>query len=131
MRTWLYNRVKGLALPAGFDPEDVLSSGAASNPTPPFLMLSMGVEQPPLGSVPEEATQRVPFTIWVHDRPGSMVKIDDVCVALKNGIATMDNFMIGNLSVYEVRWLEIGEDAYDDHFKTNTRPVRFAAMTRR
>jgi hypothetical protein len=131
MRAWLYNRVKALTLPTGDDPADILSSAAATNPTPPFLILSMGVEQPPLGGTQEERTQRIPFTVWVHDAGSSMVKIDDACIALKQGIPSLNNFMIGNLSVYEVRWEETGQDAFDDFFKTNTRPVRFAAMTRR
>jgi hypothetical protein len=73
----------------------------------------------------------VPFATWVHDTPGSMLKIDDVAIALKNELPTLDGAVIGGLSRYALTWEETGQDAFDDHFGTNTRPVRFRAMTRR
>lgn len=131
MRVHIYNRVKNIAsLPAAFK-EDVVSSGAADNPEAPFLIVSMGVERSPFGLPSYVGAQEVPFTIWVHDKPGSMVAIDDAAVALKVGLPTRDGFMLGGLSVYEIKWVETGDDSYDDHFGTNCRPVRFLAMTRR
>lgn len=131
MRTWVYNRIKAIAgLPAGIA-DRIISSGASSNPASPFMVVQMGTEDAPLGSVPEERTQQVPFTVWVHDKPGSMVQIDDVCVLLKNNLPTEDGIKIGNMSLYRLKWESTGEDAYDDHFGTNTRPVRFSMMTRR
>lgn len=132
MRTWIYNRVNDMpGLPSHFDTAPVISSGAADNPTAPFLLVSMAVEQPPLGSTAEMRVQSIPFTVWVHDKPGSMVAIDAATVAVKNDLPTEDGFMIGGLSVYRVKWEETGQDSYDDHFGTNCRPVRFSAMTRR
>ena len=128
MRTWLYNRIKGLAgMPAGIA---VISSGAADNPVAPFVIVQMGVEEPPLGAIAEERTQQIPFTVWVHDRPGSMISIDDICVALKDGLP-VEGIVVGNMSIYRLKWESTGQDAYDDHYKTNTRPVRFSMMTRR
>lgn len=132
MRSWLYNRVKNIQnWPTYFSQDRVISSGSADQPVAPFLIISMGVEQPPLGLPASTRTQRIPFTVWVHDKPGSMLKIDDMAVALKDGLPTMDNLMVGGMSVYNLEWVETGADAFDDHFKTNTRPVRFTMMTRR
>lgn len=133
MRTWLYNIIRNmLALPAAFRLEGkVISSGAAESPEAPFMVLTLNVETPFPGMPAEARAQDIPFTIWVHDVPGSMVRIDDACIALKNNLPTRDGFMIGNMSVMEVRWVETGEDAFDDHFKTNCRPIRFAMVTRR
>lgn len=133
MRTWIYNRVKGLdALPAAFKADGkIISSGSADSPVAPFLMVNMNVEQPIPGMPAEMRVQEIPFTIWVHDTPGSMLNIDDAAIALKSGLPTVDGLVVGNLSVFEVRWTETGEDAYDDHFKTNCRPVRFSMTTRR
>lgn len=132
MRTWLYNRIRAIAtLPTGVA-DRIISSGSADTPQQhPFLILSMGVEQSALGMPASMRAQQIPFTVWVHDKPGSMLVIDDIAVALKNNLPTADGAVVGGMSVYEVRWTDTGEDTYDDHFKTNTRPVRFSMMTRR
>lgn len=131
MRTWVYNRIKAITgLPAGII-DRIISSGSGDNPASPFMVVQMGTEDTPLGATAEERTQQVPFTVWVHDKPGSMVQIDDVCVLLKNNLPTEDGIKVGNMSVYRLKWESTGEDAYDDHFGTNTRPVRFSMMTRR
>ena len=134
MRAWIYNRIKGLGtIPAAFGSGAnmrVTSSGSGDQPVKPFLVVQMGNEAPPLGATAEERTQAIPFTVWVHDEPGSMLPIDDACVALKNGLPT-EAVVVGGMSVYEVRWDDTGEDAYDDHYGSNCRPVRFTAMTRR
>jgi hypothetical protein len=109
----------------------VISSGSVEIPRKPFLLVSMGVEIPALGSTPEMRTQSIPFTVWVHDEPGGFTNIDDAAMAIKNGLPTLNGFMIGGLSVYEIRWEATGEDVADDHFKSDARPVRFTAMTRR
>lgn len=135
MRTWLYNRIKGLgSIPAAFGVGPamrVIASGAADTPQKPFLVVQMGVEQAFLGMPAEMSVQNIPFTVWVHDTPGSMLNIDDAAVALKDGLPLPDGAVVGGMSAYEARWLEIGEDGYDDHYSTNCRPVRFNLVTQR
>lgn len=133
MRTWVYNRIRGLSLPPEFGtPPRVLSSGNdQTNPVKPFLLVSFGVEAPPLGAPAAERTQRIPFTVYPHDVPGSMLHIDDAAVALKNQLPMLDGVVVGGMSLYNLTWEETGQDGYDDHFGTNTRPVRFWMMTRR
>jgi len=135
MRTWLYNRIKAAIEAAGGMPDGlkdrIVSSGSADNPTPPFIVLSMGVEQPPLGMPASSRTQQIPFTCWIHDKPGSMINIDNIGVALKDALPTDLGAVVGNMSVLGLKWTDTGEDAFDDHYNTNTRPVRFELTTRR
>lgn len=131
MRTWIYNRIKAIATLPGGMKDRIISSGSADNPTPPFIVVSMGVEQPVPGMPTSSRTQTIPFTVWVHDAPGSMLNIDDAAVQLKNVLPTADGAQAGGMSVFECKWTDTGEDAYDDHYNTNTRPVRFVLTTRR
>lgn len=135
MRTWLYNRVKGLAgIPAAFGAgadRRVISSGSEDQPEKPFIVIQMGVEQPVLGMPAEMRTQTIPVTVWLHDEPGSMLLIDDAANALKDNLPVPAGAVVGSMSVYEVRWVETGQDAYDDHWETNCRPVRFVMTTRK
>lgn len=137
MRTWLYNRIRncvGLPNPYG---DQVVTTGA-SDPTSPsapkpgtkqFLLFAMGVEQKFLGMPAQARTQNIPFTVYVYDDPGSMLKIDDACVALKNGIPTDGGIVVGSMSVMGLTWEETGEDGFDDHYKLSVRPVRFNLVT--
>ena len=130
MRSYLYNRISGIM--AGNVPWTILSSGAVDNPGTPFMILSMGVEQPPLNSSPEERTQIIPFDVWVHDKPGTMVdNIDEGCRVLKAYLPTEDGVLVGNMSVYRIKWEETSNDLFDDQYGTNTRRISFSMMTRR
>jgi hypothetical protein len=133
MRTWLYNRIKGItALPAGFKADNkIIMSGSADNPAPPFAIIQMGVEQGVLGMPDSARTQEIPFTVWLHDKPGSFLNIDNAAVALKDGLPTPLGAVVGAMSVFECKWEVTGEDAYDDHYSTSTRPVRFKLTTHR
>ena len=130
MRTWIYNRITALPLPAGMATR-VTSSGNADNPVRPFITLAMGPEQPVLGMPAEAAVQRVPFDVILHDKPGSMLNIDDAAVTIKNSLPTPDGAVVGNMSVYECRWDMTSSDGYDDHYGTNTRTVSFILTTHR
>lgn len=131
MRTWIYNRIKAAAgLPTGMG-DRVISSGAADSPTRPFIVIQMGVEQPVPGMPASARVQTIPFTAWVHDKPGSMLNIDEAAKALKNALPTPDGAVAGGMTVYECKWTDTGEDAYDDHYATNTRPVRFTITSHR
>lgn len=131
MRTWLWNLLHNAGwLIADWKADGkLISSGSADQPEPPFMLLGMQVEQPFPGMPASAKTGEIPFTVWVHDTPGSMLRIDEACIALQNNLPTEDGFMIGNMSVLRVKWTETGQDSFDDHFKTNCRPVRFAMVT--
>lgn len=128
MRTWVFNRVKAIT---SLDDDHVLSSGSGlSTPTGVFAVISMGVESAFPSMPSERKPSIIPFTIWLHaGLDASMLDIDDPAVLLKNGLATEDGFKVGNLSVYRVKWEETGQDAFDDHWGTNCRPVRFSMVT--
>jgi hypothetical protein len=129
MRVWIYNRVKALPTVAEKIGERIISSGSGDNPEPPFIVINMGVEQAVPGMPPSSKTSQVPFNVQVHDAPGSMLDIDEVALAVKNGVPTLDSLKIGGLSVMEIKWTDTGQDGFDDHWGTNFRPVRFIATT--
>ena len=55
MRAWVYNRIKAVpGLPAGVETR-VISSGSNAKPTPPFIVVNMGIEQPRLDLVGQRA----------------------------------------------------------------------------
>ena len=133
MRTFIYNRLKNLAgIPAKFGtPPRIISTGNnEDNPQKPFLLVAFDIETKPLDSVAEMRVSRIPFTVWVHDEPGTMLDIDEAAFAIKNGLPTPDGAAVGNMSHYGITWEEIGGDTADDHFGTNTRPVRFWMVAR-
>lgn len=130
MRAWLYNRIKNIAGMSTLIGDRVISSGAADNPTEPFLVVQMDPERPPLGLTRKANAQEIHFIAWVHDKPGSMLKIDEVCVLLKN-LLPVEAVWVGNMFVASLEWDETGGDAFDDHYSTSTRPVMFTMMTRR
>lgn len=128
MRTWIFNRVKAIL---DLDDDHVLSSGAGvSAPTGVFAVVSMGVESAWPGMPTERKPSIIPFTIWLHaGLDASMLDIDAPALDLKNELATEVAFVVGGLSVMRVKWEEIGQDAFDDHWGTNCRPVRFSMVT--
>jgi hypothetical protein len=130
MRSWIFNRIKALDLPAGMA-ERIISSGSADNPLKPFIVLSMGIEEPFPGMPASTGAMWVPFDVWVHDRPGSMVNIDDAARMIKDALPVPLGAVVGGVSVYECQWTGTGQDAYDDHYNTNTRDVSFRITARR
>jgi hypothetical protein len=131
MRSWLYNRIKAISLVADKVGDRVISSGSADNPETPFIVITMGVEDRPLEMPSTSKTQRIPFTASIHDTPGSMLPVDDLAIALKDGVPVSASLMIGNMSLISLEWTSTGQDGYDDHWGTNFRPVRFLAVTSR
>lgn len=131
MRAWLYNRVKGLTLVQQKIGDRVISSGSADNPQTPFIVITMGVEQRRAELPATSKAQSIPVTVAVHDTPGSMTDIDDLAIALKDGVPVLTSMKIGNMSLIALEWTDTGQDGYDDHWGTNFRPVRFEAVTRR
>lgn len=125
MRTWLYNRILPTLAGTGFE-DRLFSSGNADERIPPFAVLAMMVEQPFLGMPPGARATNVPFAVNLHTQAGeSMVDVDAAAFAVRDGIVTEDAVKVGNISVMNLRWTDIGQDGYDDHWKTDFRPVRF------
>jgi hypothetical protein len=125
MRSWLYNRVLPTLVGTEFAGR-LFQSGNADDRIAPFAVLRMMVEQPFLGMPPSTKSGNVPFAVNLHTPAGeSMVDVDAAAFAVRDGIATEDSVVVGNLTVLNLRWTDIGEDAYDDHWGTDYRPVRF------
>lgn len=129
MRAWIVNRLKGLV-----DLQPIVGSRVytdVAEAAEPFIVVRMGVEIAEARLPAEARAQLVPFNVWVHDKPGSYVRIDDIVQIIKRDLPTEDGFMIGNFSVFRIKWEDTGNDGFDDHFGTNARRMGFTAMTRR
>lgn len=125
MRTWLYNRVLPALVGTEFEAR-LFASGNADERIAPFAVLAMMVEQPVLGMPYEAGATNVPFAVNLHTTAGeSMVDVDSAAFAIRSAICTEDNVVVGNITVMNLRWTDIGQDGYDDHWKTDVRPVRF------
>jgi hypothetical protein len=64
---------------------------------------------------------RTYLQLWVHDKPGSYVRIDKVlsiCRKVLEAMPPQDNFL-------EATWIESGVDLRDDQMETITRYSRF------
>jgi hypothetical protein len=126
MRTWLYNRVLA-ALASTQYADKLFQSGNVDERVAPFAVLVMMVEQPFLGMpVTDRKVGNVPFAVNLHVPSGeSMLDVDDAAQALKSTIVTEDSVVVGGVTVMNLRWTDIGQDGYDDHWGTDFRPVRF------
>lgn len=131
MRTWIYNILQALALPGGMATR-ITSSGAAGFVDKPFILVSMGIEQPMLGMKASTRTQAISFDVWIHDDPGSMLQnIDPAAITIKDAFPAAAPAVVGGMSIRECKWEETSNDLYDDHYGTNTRRVSFRLFTSR
>lgn len=111
---------------------DVYTAGAtgainADSPGRPFIVIRAGLMTPGVGPILQQD-----FSIWVHDVPSTMKRIDDVQTKIRDGA------LAGSLPVHEFgwwiqacQWRTFGPDAFDDVYKTNTRWSEFTITGRR
>jgi hypothetical protein len=118
MRAWAYDLIK-----EAVDPWTVLSSGAVGRddavpPSKPFVVIRAGVIQIPIRG----GTKQTRLFVYVHDEPGTMIRIDDGHDRIK---AAFDAVEVPSLAdgswLQDVIWESLSDDFYDDGFKTNTR----------
>lgn len=125
MRSWLYNRIQPSLAGTEFEGK-LFQSGAVDDRVPPFAVHVMMVEQPVIGIPVTSGATNVPFAVNLHTVAGeSMVDVDAAAFAIRDAVCTEDNVVVGNITVMAVRWTDIGQDGYDDHWGTDFRPVRF------
>lgn len=90
-------------------------------------MITFSDEIPALA--PRYPTQQSRFAVWVHDEPGTMENIDSAIEILKNGLPGYA-LSAGGIYVAECWWETTSNDAYDDHYQTNTRYAEFLTTYR-
>lgn len=136
MRKWVWEAVKGV--PDLTVPEArIMSSGAAGEmgdaPDKPFIIIRFGTEQPVLGMPASANTIEVPFDVWVHDSPGSMVtNIDQNLALLRYVLPTLAPAQSASgVRILDLRWESDSNDLYDDGYKTNTRYGSYRVTGRR
>jgi hypothetical protein len=104
----------------------IVSSGAADELPKPFMVIRAGIETRPMGGV-----WQLPFTIHMHDDPGSYVLIDSVLAIVHNKIITAAPAAWNGSWVMAVRDDGVSEDLYDDHYGTATRNASYTMTARR
>ena len=117
----------------GIPSANVYSSGAAGiqgdTPATPFIVIRAMVVPPSLlASFPVDDH---PYQIWVHDRPGTMGKIDAAIDALKSYLPSQAPDTFGDEYYFACEWNAMSDDLYDDHFKTNCRHADFTLKVKK
>lgn len=91
----------------------------------PFLVYRIGNETSELMSEEEETPHRVFFQVYIHDRGGDYMRIDDL---VKLIIAALQGGPFPDYKIYRVNYLETSRDLDDDTMNTLVRYVRFQAV---
>jgi hypothetical protein len=122
-RLWVYERTRQLqALEDIIGGEENIYAAGALTAAPehkPFIILRMDADTPDLndGDAPLIASRTL--TVWVHDEPGSYVRIEGVLALLRTAL-------IGQVpTAVACAWLGDTGDLADDTFKTITRAGTF------
>jgi hypothetical protein len=130
MRKWLYESVIAAPSQSTLCEGRVFSAGGANPngelediPATPFVILRSG-SQIPTG-IPEARVVQQNWQVWVHDKPGSMVPVDDFIVELQMFLPTRTPQKVDDDWVTACEFLASSGDLPDDHYKTNTRFVEF------
>jgi hypothetical protein len=133
LRKMVYAAVTGIT---GFEiPDDqVFSSGAVGHkkpgdsPSRPFAVVRFNPDNP--GLVSRYPLHQRRFSVWLHDEPGSMDKIETAVAQLKLELPPSLPGVLEGLRVIDCVWEGTSADGYDDHFGTNTVYVDFMATYR-
>lgn len=117
-RTWLKTKIDALAVQTGVPAGQVLGAGSLDENigTLPAIIIKTGVESP--GPFPGVTTQSA--VLWVHDAPGSYLRIDEIIKALK----ALDGQVVDSGGV-ACRWAGDSTELADDGFHTITRNTSF------
>jgi hypothetical protein len=103
------------------DKERVFSSGAAGigddSPLRPFIVIRSGREDLGISSDEVFPVKQHRFQFWVHDEPGTMLRVDVMMDIVKNTVMTAT--LPG--TIQNRKWEGVSPDGYDDHYLTNTR----------
>lgn len=125
-RTWVYQKV--MATPSlGVPGARVYSVGAVGRlgdtPDRPFIVIREMLIAPSL--LPSWPVDNRPYQIWVHDDPGSMMRIDQAIGAVRVYLPEQAPTVFGDEEIFACEWNAMSDDLYDDHHKTNTRHADF------
>lgn len=122
-RVWLKQRVDALAVSTGVPAARVIAAGSLEENvgTLPMIIIKTGSESP--GPFPGVTTHNA--ILWVHDEPGSYLRIDAIIKALK--ALDVQVAVPGGVAC---RWIGDSTELADDGFHTITRNTSFQLQGR-
>ena len=123
-RAWVYDKLRLGPAVTSIVAERIYSSGEleAAPKDKPFIVLRFDDETP---EIEEASFQDV--TVWVHDEPGSYVRIDEALSAVRT---TLEGPVVAPDGVYAT-WLGDSPDLADDARQTLVRNSAFRLAGRR
>ena len=117
---WIKTNVDLILDPDHIPKQRIFTSGGTGqlkpldSPTRPFSVIRNVLDNPGLG--PQFPTSQLRFSVWLHDVPGSMKKINNAGRALKYGLPLLAETWDENLEVFvlECRYENFSGDLHDD-----------------
>jgi hypothetical protein len=88
-RQWIYERLALSAPLLAVIPENrIFSSGSLEGQvvSKPFLMIRTGLETPEIEDDGQPVASSAQATVWVHDNPGSYVRIDSLLLIVRSSL---------------------------------------------
>lgn len=122
-RAWVFSQLTGTGLPSADVPGGVHASTSLAK-TPelkPFLMYRSVAHRPGDRGDDADINRNETYLVFVHDVPGSYVKIDAILAKLK---LVFNNTKDGAAGVGRSLWVEDSEDFRDEDMGTIMRYAR-------
>jgi hypothetical protein len=124
-RSWLYHKLSGSAGITILVPEEnILPAGRLSEPpsVKPFIVLRLDPATYEFADVMSQGA-----TIWVHDEPGSYLRIDAIIEAIHAAL----NGQVAEPKAIAAVWQGDSLDMSDDSYKTILRTTSYRLVGRR
>ena len=120
-RLWVYEKVRQTQSIENLVEDRIYGSGSLEGApdVKPFLMLRLEADSPELNDGDAPLITSRTLTVFVHDEPGSYVRIEQMLAMLRTAL-------VGQVpSAVACTWLGDTGDLADDTFKTITRAGTF------
>lgn len=125
-RTWLYQALTGSAGVTAVLGNRVYSEVEAE-PERPFAVIRLGIDTPEVHQ--REGATSTTATIWVHDDPGSYIRIDGLLKTIRDAIIAKSD--LSGAGIFEAIWIGDGPDLADDGRKTIVKTTAYRLVGRR
>ena len=124
-RAWFYEQLAEDAgfmatVPGGVHASTKLQKAPANKP---FIMYRAIAHRPRGRGDDEDLTREETFLVFVHDVPGSYIKVDEILASLRTKFANLKDSASG---IARCTWLEDSEDFRDEDMGT---VLRYARLT--
>lgn len=130
MRGLLFNQITSspTVLVAGLPPLQVFAASALEErpADPPFAVVRFGTTGRGMGKI-----VRAHADIWVHDEPGSYVRIDNILAAIRGTLDGVNHLAdgVGN-EIISAEWTSDSGDLIDQGYRTITKNTGYDLIGR-